>query len=459
MILIFVIYYFIAFAFVSTADIDGINRRRALEKSLLSNLQARYALPPFTRALDLRAKPDEETKDHAKDSSSASKITIQDLFFEVQECILVFLNPKELLETRLVSPHFYNLSNHANYMNLKSYNPDFVLKENWMNFAMSSFLFKHFEHGRVNADDLLIAEQEILFNVTPADLQTKYSITLNLLSFIHEYENGVNSILPMSPYDFFVEIINKRADHEVPKSMEIIDASMNQYLASMRRLNEEQRQQLKDFINDTIRIIVSKPDSTAIMAHFKFNPDIPLEHSKFKRLPAVLQTASLNLIIPLFTRAVHFEEALEILSSCFIFSQALFDQFNDKFPLAIDDIYRRIDVMSPAFYKCINRKYPKDDVIGLSYLLSRNSANPFNLQELIAMGPNFSRLIEQFLPNNTVTLTEIDALNQMMEAGLLADIKDEELLRKIYSSGSGIIRAYALEVFICIKSFKENGMF
>jgi len=34
----------------------------------------------------------------------------------------------------------------------------------------------------------------------------------------------------------------------------------------------------------------------------------------------------------------------------------------------------------------------------------------------------------EFLLNNTVTLTEIDLINQMLKAGLFADIQDEEFL-------------------------------
>ena len=419
--------------FVSTAEIDAVNRRMALEKNLLSNLNVHHAgvvvkSVPFTHAFDPRAKLNEETKDKAKDYASASKITIKDLFSDIQEYIFTFLDVSELLQTRLVCPHFYNLSSHANHMNLKSYNPDFILKENWMNLALSIFLFKHFEDGRVNADDLLIAEQNILFNVTPADLETKYSTTLCLLSFIHEYENGVNSSLPMSQSYLLVEVINKMVDHEVPKSMEIIDNDLNRFLTSIGRLGEEKRQVLRNYINDTIRLIRSKPDSTVIMTHFRFNPDLSLKTSRLKLLPPFLQIASLNLILPLCSREAQFWEVLEMTSSGIIFPQVLFDQFNEKFPHLVDEIFHGRYSISPVCKRAQHKQHPRDDIIGLNYLLSRNAANPFNIQELLAMNPDITQLISEFLLNNTVTLTEIDLLNQIMEAGLFADIQDEEFL-------------------------------
>lgn len=440
MILIFLVYSFASFIIASATEFKDCSRKITLEKCLLSNLKAHHADVDVKHILNshefhLDARAAEETK-------SSSILSIEDISTDIQVQMLSFLNVNELFQTRLVSPHFCNVSNYVNYMNLRNYNPDFVLKESWMNLVLSSFLFKHFENGHLNADDLLMAEQDILF-----DKNSFGSAAMSLLSFVHEYENGISSSLPFTPSDLLVEIIAKNVDQELPKSMKIVDKALNQYL-NAHSYNEECKYVLKNFFNDTIRIISEKPDTAIIAQHFKFDPDISLNNTRLKLLPLFLLVSSFNLILPLCHREGQFFDAVEMTIKGLIFPQILFDQLEEKFPHLTDDLFLGFCSIFPVGFRALIEHHPRNDVVGLKYLLTRSAANPFNLQELLSMSPDISQLIFAFLPRNTMTLTETDMLNQMNEAGVFNDlIHDQELFLKLQSAISSEARLKHLSTF------------
>lgn len=426
------------FAFISAANFDALDRRITLERSLLSNLNAFHAgvavnfIPKY---FDISSRPKEESKE-------SSTLRLEDISFDIQRLIFSFLNMNDILQTRLVSPHFCNLSNVTNFMNLKSYNQYFVLKENWMNLVFSSFLFKYFENGRINSDDLIMVEHEIIFKKSQDELYNgKYSSSLSLLSFVHEYENGVGSSLPFTPADLFMNILTKSVNQKLHKSLEFMEEEISKLFFEINTFHEEQRFVLRNFFKQTIQLLISKPDEAAIMSHFRFTPNSPLDNTRLKILPYILRLASLDLILPLCHDEQQFNEVINMTNSDDIFPQILFKQLKLKFPHLVEEIFEGFCSILPAGFRAQYEFYPRPDIIGLDYLLTRNVANPFNLQELIDMKPDMYQLMFAFLKSNTMSLTEMDMLNQMKEAGLLDNLYNEEGLSvALHFTLSGEIR-------------------
>ena len=310
-------------------------------------------------------------------------------------------------------------------MNIIRSNPDFVLKENWMNLIFGNFLFKHFENGRLNDDDLFMAIKNIIFE------KGNNPDSLNLLSFFYEYKNGLNSSIPVSFNDLNIEIIGKMADQDLPKSIKHLDKLYDTFLDG-KNMNRQEIALFKEYFNETIQLIKSKPDSDQIRAHFDFNPECSFKESFLKSFPISFQVAFFNLILPICDNTGRFLEALRMASSTYTFPPILYDQLNQKYPAIAGLIFIGNGSLLPAGKRAEHQKRTADIVIiGLDYLLSRNSKNPFNLKELTDMSPDISQLIKAFLPCNTMSLTEIDMIVQMKEAGLFSEIQDENLLRKI----------------------------
>ena len=428
---------------VSTAQVGDLvaiasfERRRALEKSLLRNLQAHHAgVIVKTGSVADRFKEDDH--DEVKGSGYRQSI-INMLCFDTHQYILSFLNPRDLLSTRRISRLYRSLSDYANYSKICQYNPKFVLNENWMNLALSNFLFEYFKNGSICTDDLFYAEESILFSQGPFELQAgNYPACFNFLSFIYEYEKGVDSSLPMFPSDLYLDILSKIPDQDLPMAKSILNFGHVQFVTGSY-LSDERKSMAINFSEQTIQFIASKPDSEAIKAHFNFDPSLPLERSRLKLLPPFLRIAVFELILPLCDSVERFEEAIQIASSAFIFPQFLLDQLNEKFPDLVDEIFHTSITIFSSGQRAYHEKYPAD-IVGLDYLLTRNAANPFNLQELIEMNPYIPDLIEKFLPCNAMSLTEADMISQMKVAGLFDEIQDRELLMKIDSVISGEIR-------------------
>lgn len=425
-------------AFVFAANFDALDRRITLERSLLSNLNAFHAgvAVNFTpKYFDISSRPKEESKE-------SSTLRLEDISFDILSVIFSFLNINDLLQTRRVSAYFCNLSNFTNVMNLKTYNPYFVLKENWMNLVFSSFLFKHFENGRINSDDLLLIEHEIIFKKSLDELYNgKYSSALSLLSFVHEYENGVGSSLPFTPADLFMNILAKSADKKLQKSLEFMEEEISKLFFEINTFHEEQRFVLRNFFKQTIQLLISNPDEATIMSHFRFNPNMPLDSTRLKILPYILRVASLDLILPLCHDEEQFNEVINMTDSDVIFPQILFKQLKLKFPHLVEEIFEGVCSICPAGFRAQYEIYPRPDIIGLDYLLTRDVANPFNLQELLDMKPDMYQLMFAFLKSNTMSLTEMDMLNQMKDAGLFDNLYNEESLSvALHVALSGKIR-------------------
>lgn len=449
------IFFFVAL--VLTAELKSgdlvetslFERRRALEKNLLRNLQAHYAsdtvkTAPAAEFLGSTDKLKEEDRNYkVMDSGDIDKKSpISKLYFDAHQCILSFLNPSDLLSTRCISRIYRSLSDSSNCSKICQYNPKFVLDENWMNLALSNFLFKYFKNGSISTDELFHAEERILFGHGPVELKSgNYPACFNFLSFIYEYEKGIKSSLPLLPSDLYLDIVSKIPDQDLPMGESILDGALDQFLIGCG-FDNSTKASLTSYFKETIRFIASKPSSEAIRAHFNFDPSLPLDTSFLKLLPPFLRIAAFKLILPLCVSVERFQEAIQMASSAFIFSQFLLDQVHENFPALEDEVYDSNVTIFPASQRAFHRKYHRTDVVGLDYLLTRNAANPFNLQELLDMGPNISYLLEEFLPYNTMSLTEADIITQMNEAGLFEGIRDYdyELVKKIDSIISGKIR-------------------
>jgi hypothetical protein len=415
---------------ISTAQVDELvtiklyERRRALERCLISNLQS---LRGVTFAV-----PGDEV---VQDDSCVNTPNFDVLFY-----VLSFLNPSELLTTRLVNRKYCKLSDYVNYYKICGYNPKFVLKENWMNYALSKFLFLYFEKGRIVTDDLFYAVNEVLFESSTQFESGKYPASLNFLSFIYEYEHGAGSSLPPFQSDLFLEIIAKLPEEDLPKAKSILEWGCRVLIAASNVNTEENLLSMsQNFTDETIEFIATKPDYEAIKAHFNFDPNLPLENSRLSLLPVFFRVAVLDLILPFCDNVERFHEAIELSAFSTVFPQNLLNQLNEKYPFLSDEVLNRSIEIYTAGQRALLQKYPRNDIVGLEYLLTRNTSNPFILQELLAMNPDIPQLMSAFLPCNSLTLTETDMISQMKEFGLFVGIQDG-LRQKIESVISVEIR-------------------
>jgi len=219
----------------------------------------------------------------------------------------------------------------------------------------------------------------------------------------------------------------------------------DKFLSRIR--NEEVAIESNMFINETIQFLSSNPDSTAIMVHINFNHNLPLETSHLKLLPPFFQVAMLELILPHCTNEDRFNEAFKIFLKAFNFSQVFYDQLNEKFPHIADKSFGGLCLLLPAGQRAKHQKRLVNTVLGLDYLLSRNIKSPFILQDLTDMNPDIHKLIKTFLHQNTLSLTEVDMIAQMKEAGLFSGIQDELLFNRLESDFSGSIRCHMRSIY------------
>ena len=63
------------------------------------------------------------------------------------------------------------------------------------------------------------------------------------------------------------------------------------------------------------------------------------------------------------------------------------------------------------------------------------------------MNPDIHKLIKTFLHQNTLSLTEVDMIAQMKEAGLFSGIQDELLFNRLESDFSGSIRCHMRSIY------------
>lgn len=426
-----------------------INPKRNLQKCLLSNLRDHYAGVgvaniPITREFELSGEVQEKTKIIGP-SDTDNFFIFEKLPNDIQYFIPTFLSPQELLTTRLVSRHFCNISNFASYVNLKAINPDFSVKENWMNLAFSNFLFKNFELSRLNEDDLLnTVWHQIFCGKKDGEFNGEKNIyNVNILSFLYEYHNGINSYIPLSERAFSVEMVHKliREDH-LPKTKAI----MNEAFESFWRLeglsgNQESLPLHRNIYNETISFLKSNPDSEQIRAYFNLNPNEPLNSGIFKMFPVFFKVALFDWILPLCSTLDHFIEAIDMASRISMFPPVLYKQLLLKHPMHLDLFFQNGGLDDSAAWRIFYERNPNNiNITGLNYLLSRNIANPFNLNDLLAMNPDIHNLLNAFLDTTNLSLTDIDILAQIKEGGLFTEIRyDVSLLKKLDSilDGSG----------------------
>lgn len=428
-----------------------ISPKRNLQNCLLSNLHNHYAGVgveniPITREFEFEDGTLEETKNN--NSTGTGNFKFNELPVDLQHSVLTFLSPQELLTTRLVNRNFCNISNHASYLNLKTTNPDFVLKENWMNLAFSNFLFKHFENGRLNEDDLLKTVCQQMFWVLNGK---KNADTINLLSFLYEYQNGIDSYIPLSGRAFSVEMVHKlvREDH-LPKAKAIMDEAFESFWRLEDLDDDEDILALhRNIYNETINFLKSNPDPEQVRSYFNLNTESPLNSDILKMFPVFFKVALLDWILPLCSRIEHFIEAIDMISHISMFSSVLYEQMLLKHPISIDLLFQNGILDDSASWRTSYRRN-YNNITGFDYLLSRNSANPFNLQDLLGMKPDVHNLLKSFLNATNFSLTDIDILDQIKDAGLFTEIRDVSLLRNLDSiiDGSGrfhLIRHLALK--------------
>lgn len=200
------------------------------------------------------------------------------------------------------------------------------------------------------------------------------------------------------------------------------------------------------FVHGITELMASNPDQEKIETVLKFNPAHPISISDFLWIPPFLQIALFDLVLPLCNEQQRFREALDIILPCYASSQTLFDQLDVKFPHILGDSIDYNISHLPSSQNYFAKRFPKTDIIGLDYLLTCDSANPFDLKEFEAMNPDYARLILEYLLVNTMSLTELDMIDQMKEAGLLDVFDGSDLAMLINELISGryqsLITAY-----------------
>lgn len=424
------------------ADSTAVNPKRALQKSLLKNLSASHSgndVPKDVRKYDLSGR-----------DSTYSHDDLHEIPLDLQIYIFAFLGANYLSKTMLISPLYYNLSNAANIIFLNKQNPNLVLEENWMNMVLADFLQKHFEKGILNLDDLFMVIYGMNFKLKQEEDEDQNpddnSSTLDLMTFLYELEKGPNSYIPYLPVDFLAEIVRTHAKQPLPKSLRLTDAY---FLNFAIRIDINERLYMS-IVRRVFNFMISKSNAEEIKHFLSFDPAQSISTSLLEKMPHFMKFALFDLILPLSNDERTFREVFEIMRKTFAFSQTFFDLVDSKFPQLMNEINGYVEVgltgILPPLRKAHIKRFPRPDIIGLDYLVTRNSTNPFDLNELKAMNPDYELVIMYFLHANTMTLTELDMICQMNEAGLFDGIANPRLRGKINAllTGKSTAKTYML---------------
>lgn len=419
MLLITIVSFFAILA--QAANNSLTERKRTLEINLLSNLKARHkdAKIKCTIPHDINISSISSSDSSSNETESAvnTKVSIDDLSTDTQQHILSFLNTSELLNTRLLNSHHYKMSENANYLSIYNMNPYFVLKESWMNFKFGYFLFKYFENSQFNVDDLLASIHEILITFKAFDDTTP--ITMTILSFLYEYENGVGSSFPLNRHELYFEMMNANfRGHELPKSMHIL----NEYFDNHVHEGGYNPEQFRRTLETAIELRRSNADNLTIMTRLNFDPLKRIDESDFGCLPTFAQVFFFDLILPLCDRIEQIEEAIDISDCANIYSPFLLECLEARFPFVLRFFNAHNFLLFSKTLRALTRRFPRENIIGLDYLLTRDIANPFDIEIFKAMNPHIYTLISSFVSNISMSLTDIDIVAQMKEAGMFSSI-------------------------------------
>lgn len=426
---------------VSAADVTVAGNRN-LEKSLLTNLVAHRN----GRLVD------HEPRIIDRDERPAFSEKITGLFsVDIQWNILSFLDPTDDMAVRSLNTYYFNLYTCYVYSFLRSTHPCLVLQENWANLALHKFFYKYFEKGRFGVDNLLAAVHEILFTIPYGSFRYESNVNvLNILAFLYDFE--FDSCLPFTKYDLFLNIIKLLADneHHLPECQDILEYHFNIY-ATINDLNFDG---IMSNVNGIIDYLKMQPTVEELMRRLNFDPIRPIRFSNLKYYPIIIQVMLLERLLPICTIVEHFELAARIAASASVFSQFIFDAMKENFPELL--IHAEDDKLVPLIQKQLTRLFPEQyGIVGLDYLVTRDAFNPFNLDELIALNPDYPELIDAFEANNTMTLLENDMIAQMKEAGLFEGIENVQFHERIDQMLSGKNRVNYIATPI-MYSFIEN---
>lgn len=163
-------------------------------------------------------------------------------------------------------------------------------------------------------------------------------------------------------------------------------------------------------VNVAIELKRSASDHQTIMEKLNFDPRRRISDSDLRYLPTFFQIILFDLILPLCDRIEMIEEAIDLTDRANNYSPFLFDFMNEKFPQVLSFFNQYNFSLFSKSLRALTRIFPKHDIVGLDYFLSRDIANPFDIEILKEMKPDAYRLMITAFANISLSLTEIDMI-------------------------------------------------
>ena len=170
-----------------------------------------------------------------------------------------------------------------------------------------------------------------------------------------------------------------------------------------------------------------------------FNYNRPLNHQKF---PGFLMIPFIERVFSKFTHDGDLPFACNFLLKTNSFSPEFWEFVSNKQHNSLSLLeYFFNERANNEFYtwnKKLILKFLGDKSPALTYLLTRSSTAPFNLDHFMSMNEDMTFLMTEFFRSNSFTLMEIEIFSQIIEAGYLPTelegIVQEKLIKHFQSN-------------------------
>lgn len=356
--------------------------------------------------------------DSVQNSHAHLGVLGHDIFRE----LLNFLSASDLINTSSTCTEYYNYVNEFIHFRLWYINPKFATNQRIANSMLYTFLSdSEFLDVPIKADYLELLTYKIVSNDQNSQFISRLpeSAQKTICSFLHEIVYGPQaSTLPYDRNEWQVNFIQKLnyIDNLFAAAIFYRDTLIDR-VAAEKNINGK----IIPLWKGSINIFYTRPDKVILDLMIRWDEVDLLRRSNILAVPVDIACGLITLISPYITEAEDWHFAISCMISTNSFSQYFWDAVSDQDDILITIFENRSRINVPRWNKELVKKFLANNVIGLDYLLSRDSANPFNLEELTAMNPDMRVLMKEFLYCATPNLTEQEIFVQIFRAGLFPD--------------------------------------
>lgn len=416
-------FFFFFLGLITASSITFDENSSKVRKLLLENLKGFFdEIKPFTTSqLLVKFKSMDRSKKCEEKKASSLKLDNDNFdFFPI--LLFEFLDFKDLLSLKLVNYKLYTDVQKIILLKRQLIKRVLVFEDSWMSDLINDYLrnnlsaFHNINFNGVNESEFNLYDQlemeTLQFQVSRDENEESTpiisrEIIFYILSFLREILYGSNTHLPNTFSEWQITFL-RNLKHHKNSFPETLNFYLND-LVGMSSLYSSIKDELKTGVD-----ILINGDQNEIDGLFDWD-------SLFisQKYPGLLITPFIERIFPKFTRELDFFFACNFMMDTNSFSPEFWSFVSKKNLVLENHFNERSRRDCYAWNKKLILKFFGDKSPALSYLLTRSSADPFDLDFFMSMNGDMTILMTEFFNSNSFSLMEIEIFSQIIGAGYL----------------------------------------